>query len=326
MNLGGKIKMDIQYLLFLQNIRESSGEWLTTFFSFMTNILEDWRMYIWLGIVYWGICKEQGTLAIMNYAGGGLLYQTLKNTFCIYRPFMRDERIVPVGDPSGYSFPSGHSTYATGIFGTYVRWQWREKRKWLAVLLGVVIALVMFSRNFLGAHTPQDVLVACVLTSILVVINAKILEYIDKHPERDWVMVLIGLAIVAVQMLYCTLKSYPVDYNSEGEVLVTASKAIGNAYIPAGAVVGFLIGWILERRFIRFTVDGHWIARVIRVVLGIVGIWALNTYTYAPLKSLLGSNWGKFASMFLYCFYVTAIWPFCFKSVRTIGAKFAKRT
>ena len=59
---------------------------------------------------------------------------------------------------TGYSFPSGHTMSGTSTYGTTIAMQ-RKKRKGAAVFCGVMIALTGFSRNFLGVHTPQDVVV-----------------------------------------------------------------------------------------------------------------------------------------------------------------------
>ncbi len=58
---------------------------------------------------------------------------------------------------------------ATSIYGTTIVWQ-KDKRRGLFIVLLIVLLLTCFSRNFLGVHTPQDVVVGFLVSSILVFI------------------------------------------------------------------------------------------------------------------------------------------------------------
>lgn len=57
------------------------------------------------------------TLSLSRYIG-----DSSKLFACCYRPWVREPKIVPAGDAitsaSGYSFPSGHSIWATSEYGT----------------------------------------------------------------------------------------------------------------------------------------------------------------------------------------------------------------
>ncbi|MFR6582359.1 MAG: phosphatase PAP2 family protein [Ruminococcus sp.] len=66
--------------------------------------------------------------------------------------------MLPYGDSktaaTGYSFPSGHTTRATAMFGGSGLWFMEKKHSVVAGLLFVLVFLTMFSRNYLGVHTP----------------------------------------------------------------------------------------------------------------------------------------------------------------------------
>lgn len=113
--------MDISYLLFLQNIRESLGGIFDSFMMLMTALGEAPVAFLLMAAVYWCLDKRSGQLMGLNSAFGCALNQFLKSMFKVDRPWVRDERVTPVEDAiagaSGYSFPSGHTQRATATWG-----------------------------------------------------------------------------------------------------------------------------------------------------------------------------------------------------------------
>ena len=151
--------MDIDILLALQAFRNGAGAFLADFMKKMTFFGELNTTLVIMAIVYWSVSKEMGTYLMMGWGGNRLVNGALKVTVCAYRPWIRDARIVPYGDSmttaTGYSFPSGHTTNASTVFGGgAVR---RDFPRALRVILFIIVALVGFSRLFLGVHAPQDV-------------------------------------------------------------------------------------------------------------------------------------------------------------------------
>ena len=168
--------MDIQYLLWLQELRNATGGIFNEFFNALSKIAVDVLPFLPF-FIFWCVDKKWGYRYLVTFGLGNMANGIIKLTACAYRPWIRSDLIEPAGDSkvaaTGYSFPSGHTTEATSVYGTTIAWQYK-KRKWLAVLCGVLLALTGFSRNFLGVHTPQDVIVG--FSATLIIKNAKSTE------------------------------------------------------------------------------------------------------------------------------------------------------
>jgi membrane-associated phospholipid phosphatase len=99
------------------------------------------------------------TVLVSSVAGGALLNRLLKYAFQRPRPHFDD----PILRLNSYSFPSGHTMMATvlyGVIAAYVFTKTPDRRWRIVVILSAsfLIALVGFSRIYLGAHYFSDVL------------------------------------------------------------------------------------------------------------------------------------------------------------------------
>ncbi|MDQ6651753.1 MAG: phosphatase PAP2 family protein [Acidobacteriota bacterium] len=95
----------------------------------------------------------------LSVFGGMLLNKLLKFAFHRARPHFND----PILTLTSYSFPSGHTMMATVLYGALAAFLVAKTRSWrwraLVILsAGLLIALVGFSRIYLGAHYLSDVL------------------------------------------------------------------------------------------------------------------------------------------------------------------------
>ena len=136
---------------------------LTTFFLLVSNLHSNFSMtvvtaaiaaYLWMKhLRYWVL------MLAVTVAGGGLLNVGLKILFARARPHLDNPILVL----HTFSFPSGHTMLATVFYGTLCVLTFTRRRDWkirvVSMLLALVmIALVGFSRMYLGVHYLSDVL------------------------------------------------------------------------------------------------------------------------------------------------------------------------
>ena len=307
--------MDIEILLILQQFREGAGSCLLDFMQKMTYFGEMNTVLIISGIIYWCISKKFGSYLLMGWTFNRVLNGFLKVTACVYRPWLRDSRILPnseaMASATGYSFPSGHSMNGASLFGgSAIR---KELNKALRIVLFITVLLVAFSRIYLGVHTPQDISVGVVIGLFVMWLTTKLMYWIDKHPKKDIVVLYVGVLIAAIVAVYAVLKSYPEHYDELGNLLVDGSKMAKDTFKGVGWCIGFLVGWVLERRYINFSTDVSMMTRMTRLVIGLQGYYVINLILNHQLKILLPSVAAPLLTCFIQMFYVSFLFPLCMR-------------
>ena len=307
--------MDIEILLALQQFREGAGGFLTDFLQKMTFLGELNTVLVIMAIIYWSVNKELGAYLLMGWSANRLVNGVLKVTVCAYRPWIRDARIVPYGNSmataTGYSFPSGHSMNASTVYGGItVR---KDMPAALRITTAIVIVLVAFSRLYLGVHTPQDVVVGIAAGMLVMWLIYKMMQWIDNHPEKDWLVVLIGIVLAAAVAIYAALKPYPEDFDAQGKLLVDGAKMANDTFKGVGWCIAYLIGWVLERRYVGFSTEISVPRKLTRIAIGLIIYYAVSLILVPQIKVWISGPAGTIVSCFLQMFYVSFIFPWCIK-------------
>ncbi len=307
--------MDIEYLLFLQNFRNSINDALTPFME-MISLFAVTYLVIVPAFIYWCVDKKSGLYTLASYNVCVSVNAVIKLTACVYRPWIRDSRILPAGDAvttaTGYSFPSGHTTTATPIYGGMAVRAWKKLR-WISVLCMICIALTGFSRNYLGVHTPQDVLVGLTLGVLTLFGMSALFRYIAKHPEKENIFLAAGVVLGTAALFYITLKPYPMDY-VDGNLLVDPQKMMKDGYGDVGMMMAFCIGRFIEKTWVKYEprlTKTNLAAGLVGAVLTFFVIDTVKT----PLRELLGLHWGSLAANAVIMLFITAVWPAVMKAV-----------
>ena len=143
--------------------------------------------------------------------------------------------------------------------------------------------------------------------------------YVGKLPEKDLTVLLIGVGIAVVVAVFAAVKSYPEDYDAAGKLLVDGAKMANDTYKGVGWSLGFLSGWVLERRRIHFSTDVPMKTRMTRLVTGLLGHYAVSLILVPLLKSWIPGAAGTIVSCFLQMFYVVFLFPWCIKHFEPCG-------
>jgi membrane-associated phospholipid phosphatase len=262
-------------LLGLEAVR--SGP-LNVFFSIVTDLGSNVGYLIVLSVVYWCFDKQAGQGLAYGSLTSATLNIWLKYIWNIPRPddlalegvlqkarLLR--RVTPLRESALPSFPSGHAQGAVMTWGYVAYWaqSGRRRRRWVWYVALVLIALVAFSRAYLGVHFPQDVIAGLGIGALYLAV------WIWAEPRvRSW------LRTLAVGWRYAFAVAAPLA------MLVVQISEDTTAAI--GALVGLGTGYVLEGQTLRFAVAGAWRRRVLRGALGL----ALTVAAFLGLRALFG--------------------------------------
>lgn len=307
---------DIEYLLLLQNFRQSINDALTPFLENLSLFAVTYLILIPV-FIYWVIDKRKGYYIIGSYALVCAVNSLVKLCVCAYRPWIRDARVVPAGDAittaTGYSFPSGHSAVAGTLYGGMGVTNYKKKR-WLSWICVVLLLLTGFSRNYLGVHTPQDVFVGISLSVLALIIMKKVFEYLDAHPEKENVILILTVLFAIQSLIFITFKPYPMEY-VDGKLLVDPQRMMNDGYGDTARLIVFCIARYIERRWIKFESTGFNTKGIITALVGLVFLGLMIKFLGAPLDAALGSHWGHFVKDSIMMFYMMAAYPAIIKLI-----------
>ena len=243
-----------------------------------------------ISLIYWCFNKKLGEYLILSLTSAYVVNGIVKIIACVYRPWILDSRIHPVEDAipdaTGYSFPSGHVTTATTLFGGIALKG--NLLKALKIVLIICVVLVAFSRIYLGVHTVPDVVFGFIVTFIVMLIFSKLFEKLEENPNLDIIISVIGIVISVLVVIFAFTKSYPMDYDAAGNLIVDPIIMTIDTFKSAGMAIGVFLCWPIERRFINFSIEGTAKIKAIRAIFGLMVLLFAMGITLLFEESIIG--------------------------------------
>ncbi len=252
-------------------------EWLQAHFGtegFMFGLLsnlsafgEELLIVAVMGFLYWGLNKEFGKYVGVNVLVANVWNPMIKNVILRLRPYFvpgyevnllrlidSDADAMDVA-AQGYSFPSGHSTSAVAVYGSLAVHEKRKKTLW--VLAIVLPLLVGFSRVFVGAHFPTDVICGWLLGAVIVIL----VPWLREKIRNRWLFNAVLLLASLPGFFYCTSNDY---------------------YTSFGMLVGFILAEPFEEKFVRFENTSSILRCILRTLGGALVFFGLNEALKLP--------------------------------------------
>ena len=267
-------------------------------------------------IVFWCVDKRQGYYVLSVGFLGTLTNQFMKLWFRIPRPWVLDPEFTILEQAreaaAGYSFPSGHTQNSVGTFGALAV---TNKNKWVRVICLALVILVPFSRMYVGVHTPADVLVAAAMA---IVFLAVLYPVIYKNDGKNIPVLLAVMTLLAVAfLLFVELYPFQMDID-----LHNLESGVKNAYTLLWSLVGLIIVYLVDQRYLHFDTKAVWWAQVLKVAFGLLVVLAVKSGMKTPLEVLCGSHMiARGLRYFLIVIVAGIVWPLTFKWFSKLGRK-----
>ena len=267
---------------------------LTPFFVQVGILADNYLIEIMILIIFWSIDKNLGKLMGLSYSFNAVLTPIFKITVLRKRPYFINSNIKCLQAPSkpsasifniksqGYSFPSGHSSSITALYGSIVYYL---KNKYVTVICAVIILTVGFSRIFLGVHFPSDVIGGLILGFTIIVF----ISFLFNHFKSNLAYLILFLCFLPCVFL--------------------GSKGI---IYKLFLFLSFEIGFIFEEKFVKFEKAKNISQFLLRIIFGII-IYVILTCTFN--MQIFNSPLLKIISTVLTYFILIGIYPLIFKNI-----------
>lgn len=234
-------------------------------------------------VVFWCVSKWEGYYLMTIAFCGTVLNQFLKLICRVPRPWVRDPNFTIVesarAEATGYSFPSGHTQNAIGLFGGMAG---GADARWVRLGLTALALVIAFSRVSGGTHPSGRGGVAGTGGGAGAGTVSPDAAGAGKAPIHG---LCAGAMLVVSGAFVVFVEAYGFSADTDAENL---ASGISNAWKMLGAVAGMTLAWLLDRRYIHFETQAVWWVQVIKVVVGMALLLAIKSGLKAPLLALLG--------------------------------------
>lgn len=302
----------MDFLYWLESVRSPI---LSEFMLLITRLGEETAFLVVAMVLFWCVDKYKGYYILSVGFLGTLGNQFLKLWFRIPRPWVRDPdfQALPeaIEGAGGYSFPSGHSQSSVGTFGGIAH---ACKHKALQAVCIAVCVLVPLSRMYIGVHTPADVLVGSGMAVALIFLLRPFV--LGKY--KKYFPVLLGIMTALAVAFLCYVEFFPFPVDVDAHNLASGKK---NAYTLLGALLGLLVVYAADEKWLKFPTKAVWWAQILKVLAGLLLVLAVKSGLKTPLNALLGESVGRAARYFLMVIVAGIAWPLSFRWFSKLGAK-----
>lgn len=296
----------MQFLYFLEKIRNPVLDFLMSTITFVGGE----AVFLAIAIVLiWCTEKRYGYFTLLTCFFGTILNQILKLTFRIPRPWVKDPDFTIVEsareEATGYSFPSGHTQNVTGTFTTLAL---AKQKKGRIIFCVTLIALVSFSRMYLGVHTPLDVGVSLVLGVLISALLYPLFKT-EERMEKSMPYILAGSLLLSIGfVLFAFLLP------EEGLDPHNLESGRKNACTMLGCIIGLFPVYIIDRKRLQYKTDAPWYAQILKVLVGFGIVLLIKSTLQTPLEWVFGGNMfvARALRYFLIVVFAGLLWPMTF--------------
>ena len=236
---------ELDFLKWLESLRTG---FLNTVLEGITFLGEETLVILLVVALWFAVDKKLAQKVFFITVTSLSLNGIIKNFAKIPRPFTKGVSCVRPDTATGYAFPSGHTQGFASWSSFFALW---FKKAWLSVLAGVLILSVAFSRLYLGAHYPSDVIVGMVLG-----VGCAVLASYLFGKVKDLKKLYLGTLLVLTPFI--------------AYFLCVADPLFADLFKTFGMMAGLAAVSFLDEKTEPLSYDVAWWKKLIRIVIGVV--------------------------------------------------------
>jgi membrane-associated phospholipid phosphatase len=285
------IESSIPLIVSIQNI----GNWFELPMKFFTFLGSEEFFLFLLPILYWCVDSKLGwRIGLMLVVSNGVV-GVLKLAFADPRPYWVSAQIQPLVAEASFGAPSGHAEIAAGVWGITASY-YKKRSGWL--LAGLIIFLIGFSRIYLGAHFPHDVLLGWLFGVITL---SLFLTYWDRVESAIKTLqpasqIILAFSVSLFFVILGILAWIPLwDFSLPAEWIANSLRSgeqaapvsLSGVITTAGTLFGLSVGAVWMK---QYQPSGPIAKRAISYVVGLVGVilfWVLLGQVFPRDESLI---------------------------------------
>lgn len=270
----------IEYGIALIVSLQGAGDWLVVPMRFFSSLGTENFFFLVLPLIYWCIDSSLGLRVGLILVTSDMINTIGKLVFAGPRPYWVSSQVKGLWPEASFGIPSGHAQNAISVWGMIAV---KVKKTWVWIAAACLTFLIGFSRIFLGAHFPHDVLAGWLIGGLLLFLfasygdsaaawfaNRNIAQQILTTFLISLIFIVIGFSVATMRQgfqipaqwmsnaILVGPQPVPVDPNS---ILSSAGTLFG---LAAGAA------WMMQSG--GYQVSGPFWKRVARYLLGFLGV------------------------------------------------------
>jgi len=284
---------ELDFLKFLEGFRTG---FLNFLFELITTLGEDTVIVLLMSVIYFmydkNLARKIFFVTVISLGING----TLKNILRLPRPFANGHiTCVRPETATGYSFPSGH-TQCFATWGTAFAIE--LNRCWFKICIAILIVLTAFSRMYLGAHYPIDVIAGAALGVLCAFVFGTLYE---KAADKNKLFAIALSAFTPFAIFF----------------LVKPDLMYSDFFKFYGMAIGLFTSTLFEEKFVGFGYDCSVFKKILRVVLAVAVAYLIKEligiFTFSNLQLAL---FFSVVAYFILTFVTLALLPLLFKKIK----------
>ena len=271
------IENGIAFIIALQGV----GDWLIIPMRFFSQLGTEEFYFLVLPLIYWCIDSALGLRVGLILVTSNMFNYVGKLLFAGPRPYWVSSHVRALWTETSFGIPSGHAQHAVAVWGVIAAY---SKRTWIWVAAITAIFLIGFSRIYLGAHFPHDVIFGWLLGSAILWAFTRFWEpvgaWVGKKTfsQQALLALVVSFIFVAVGLGATTLRSdYQIPETWMNNTLLTGTDGpapvdASSTFTSAGTFFGLAVGaaWIMFNG--GYQASGPIGKRALRYVIGLIGV------------------------------------------------------